>query len=306
MRRPLSLRQVEVFKGLIENGTVSRAAEILAISQPAASKLLVGLESDTGLRLFDRRKGRLLPTDQAMRLYEEVDRIFAGLRQVEDAVAVIRREGQERLAIGVIPALAGTFIQRATMAFLAHNPGVHCSIHAMSSRAIGSEVALRKLDVGIVSGRPDAAGVLADPLLQHPLVCIMPRGHRLARRKRVRPEHLAGLPFVSFDPGSYTGQKIAALFERQGVEPKVVLTAYVNPTVCMFVAAGLGVSLVHPLFLAGMEEQLVARPFSPEIPFDFQLCFARDGRNARLVPAFAETAKGVAASLLAELAPRWA
>ena len=82
MRRHINLRQIEAFKGVIENGTVSRASQLLNISQPAMSKLIAHLEADTGLRLFDRVKGRLAPTEHAMRLYEEVGRIFAGVRQL--------------------------------------------------------------------------------------------------------------------------------------------------------------------------------------------------------------------------------
>src|SRR4051812_8483162 len=62
MRRHLNLRQIEAFRAVIENGTVSRAAEMLHISQPAMSKLIAHLEADTGLKLFDRVKGRLAPT----------------------------------------------------------------------------------------------------------------------------------------------------------------------------------------------------------------------------------------------------
>ena len=81
MVRQLNLRQVEAFKAVIEYGTVSRAAEMMNVSQPATSKLIAHLEEDTGLRLFDRVKGRLVPTRHGMRLFEEIDRIFAGVRK---------------------------------------------------------------------------------------------------------------------------------------------------------------------------------------------------------------------------------
>ena len=97
MPRRITLRQVEAFKAVIEHGTVSRAAEIMHVSQPAMSKLIAHLEEDTGLTLFDRLKGRLAPTQRGMRLYEEIDRIFAGLRQVENAIDTIRRDQQRRL-----------------------------------------------------------------------------------------------------------------------------------------------------------------------------------------------------------------
>ena len=301
MSRSINLRQIEVFKALMEHGTVSRAAEVLAISQPGASKLLMHLECDSGLKLFDRHKGRLTPTSQGMRLYEEIDRIFAGVRQVESAIAVLRREDQGRLDIGILPALAGAFTQEATMSFLRRNPDVYCSIQSVGSRGIADSVLARKLDVGLVTTRVDNPAIVTEPLLEHPLVCIMPVGHALGRRRVIRPEHLHGVPFVAFTDESYTGQRIAGLFERHQVAANVVLTASLNPTVCQFVAAGLGISLVHPLFIAGMERQVVVRPFEPATPFDFLLCYARHARNAQLVRDFVGETKVVARRLSKEL-----
>lgn len=306
MPRAINLSQIEIFKALIEQGTVSRAAEVLAISQPAASKRLMHLESDTGLKLFDRYKGRLTPTAQGLRFYEEIDRIFAGLRQVESAIAVIRREDQGRLIVGVMPALAGAFIQRATMNFLKRNPNVYCSIQSLASQWIAESILTRKLDVGLVSSRIDNPYIVTEPLLEHPLLCIMPIGHALAQLKVVRPEDLNGVPFVSFNFDTYTGQKVASIFEKYDVNANVVLTASANPTVCQFVAAGLGISLVHPLFIAGMEELLVARPFEPATPFDFLLCFARDARNAHLISDFVNETKAIATHLSEELKKNWA
>ncbi|WP_439495355.1 LysR substrate-binding domain-containing protein [Bosea sp. (in: a-proteobacteria)] len=302
MPRAVTLRQIEAFKALIEHGTVSRAAEVVNISQPAASKLMMHLESDSGLKLFDRYKGRLAPTAQGLRLYEEINRIFVGVRQVDSAIASIRREEQARLVVGVIPALSGAFIQRATMSFLMRNPNVYCLIKSPSSQWIAEFVLTRKLDVGLVTARIDNPYILTEPLLEHPLLCIMPIGHPLAQREVVRPEHLNGVPFVSFNTDTYTGQKVRSMFEKYEVKANVVLTADANPTVCQFVAAGLGISLVHPLFIAGMEKSVVARPFEPAIPLDFLLCFARDARNTDLISEFANETKAMASRFIEELA----
>jgi DNA-binding transcriptional LysR family regulator len=293
--RALNLRQIEAFKAVIECGTVSRAAEALNVSQPAVSKLLSHLEDDSGLRLFDRRKGRLAATAQGMRLYQEIERIFAGVQQVNSAVDAIRREEQGFLMVGVLPALSGAFIQRATMGFLKRHPKVYCSIQSMSSQWVADAVLTRKLDVGLVSARVDNPFIVTDSLVEEPLLCIMPAGHPLARRAVIRPNDLDGVPFVAFNVDSYSGQKIAALFDRFDVRANVVLTANVTPTVCQFVAAGLGVSLVHPLFLAGIEHAVVARPFEPVTMFDFLLCYARDARNATLIADFVQETKAVAA-----------
>jgi DNA-binding transcriptional LysR family regulator len=90
------------------------------------------------------------------------------------------------------------------------------------------------------------------------------------------------------------------------VNANVVLTADANPTVCQFVAAGLGISLVHPPFIAGMEVRVIARPFEPAIQADFLLCFARDARNAQLISEFVNETKATATGLIEELTRSWA
>ena len=302
MPRHLNLRQIEAFKAVIEYGTVSRAAEMLNISQPAMSKLIAHLEFDTGLKLFDRLKGRLAPSAQAMRLYEEVGRIFAGVRQVENAVDAIRREEQGRLTVGVLPALAGSFIQRVTTDFLKQNRKVFCSIQSLSSQWIVDWLVTRQLDVGLIEPGIDNPYLIIEPLMEHPLVCIMPLDHPLTAKSQIEPQDLDKIAFVSLNPDSFTAHRLEGMFEDYRVQPQIVLLANVAPTLCEFVAAGLGVSLVHPLAVSGMEGRLAMRRFEPEILFNFQLCRSVDSRNAQLVDAFAQelrtTAMQISQSML--------
>ena len=66
-----------------------------------------------------------------------------------------------------------------------------------------------------------------EPLMEHPMVCIMPAGHVLAAKSLVRPAGLDGLPFVSFDPEGTTGQRVATVLAGHGLRPHVVLVANV-------------------------------------------------------------------------------
>ena len=303
MPRHINLRQVEAFKAVIENGTVSRAAAALNVSQPAMSKLIAHFEADTGLRLFERLTGRLAPTARGMRLYQEIDRIFAGVRQVENAIDVIRREEQGQLLVGVMPALSGSFIQQATMAFLAARPNVFCSLHSRSSLLITDWLITRKLDVGLVSGRVDNPFVACEPLLTHPLVCILPLDHPLARRSVIVPTDLQGQAFISYDPESYTARRISEMLDTHGVEVRSVLVANVAPTLCEFVAAGLGISLIHPLMGSGFVDRVAIRRFEPAVPFEFQLCRARESRNATLVDLFMQEVRKTAESISRSMFP---
>ncbi|WP_427183256.1 LysR substrate-binding domain-containing protein [Bordetella bronchialis] len=301
MARTLNLRQVEAFKAVIEHGTVSQAATVLGVSQPAVSKLLAHLEAETGLHLFDRVRGKLAATLHGMRLYEEVDRIFTGLRQVEQAVDSIRRDEQRTLFVGVLPALSGSFIRRVTMNFLRHHPDVRVNIQTRGSQFLADWLATRQIDVALVGSRVDNPYIDREPMFQHALMCALPVNHELTRKRVIRARDLSGLPFIAFGADSQTHQLAQAAFDQAGAELNVVLDTNTAPTACEFVAAGLGVSLIHPLFADGLQNRLVLRRFEPEMQFHFQLCRMQASRNAGLVETFVEEARIVAAQVPRDL-----
>lgn len=301
MSRPLNLRQIEAFKAVIEHGTVSRAAQALHVSQPAVSKLLTHLEEQTGLDLFERVRGKLAPTQYGMRLYEEVERVFSGLQQVEQAVESIRRDEQRHLRIGVLPALSGSFIRRVTMRFLAAHANVRVTIETRSSRFVADWLIARKIDVGFVGSNVDSSFVDREVLFRSPLVCAMHPNHELANKRVIRPRDLDAVPFIGFDSHSQTHELVRGAFEAADVALNVVLDTSTAPTVCEFVASGLGVSLIHPLFADGMQKRLVLRRFEPELSFDFHICRNQASRNAGLIEAFIAQARQVAAEVSTDM-----
>lgn len=297
MKRPLNLRQIEAFKAVIEHSSVSRAAQSLFVSQPAVSKLLTHLEEETGLELFERTRGKLSPTRHGVRLYEEIERVFSGLQQIEQAVDSIRRDDQRHLNVGVMPALSGSFIRRVTMRFLEQNPDVRVTIETRSSRFVADWLIGRKIDVGLMGSGMDRSYVDRELLIRSPLVCAMHPSHALANKRVIRPRDLDGLPFVGFNAGSQTHELASAAFDAAGCHLNVVLDTSTAPGVCEFVAEGLGVSLIHPLFAYGMQKRLQLRRFDPELLFDFYICRNQAGRNPTLAEAFIAHAREVASDL---------
>ena len=73
------IKTLEAFREIIQLGSVTSAARALGLSQPAVSRLLAQFETGLGFKLFHRSKGRLLPTSQALLLYEEVDLALQGI-----------------------------------------------------------------------------------------------------------------------------------------------------------------------------------------------------------------------------------
>jgi DNA-binding transcriptional LysR family regulator len=208
------------------------------------------------------------------------------VRQVESAIDALRREEQGRLAIGAMAASGGSYIQRATTSFLKKHPNVFCSVRTLHSQWIVDWLVTRKLDVGLVSARIDNPYLTFEPAMQLPLICIMPLGHDLAAKSHIEPQDLDNIPFVGFPSDTYIGGMVEAAFEGYRVRPQTVLVSNVAPTVCEFVAAGAGISLVHPLWVSGLEHRLTLRRFEPEILYHFQLCRSPENRNARIIDAF--------------------
>ena len=300
MARSINLRQVEAFRAVIEYGTISNAAAALHVTQPAVSKLVANLEYDTGLRLFDRVKGKLSPTAQGVRLYEEVDRVFAGLHQIERAVEMVRREERGRILIGVLPALAGHFIQQATMRFLEKEPHVYVTLLVRGSLGLADWLVTRQIDVGILNAKVDHPYLETEPVLEHPLVCIMPPEHPLARKRVIKPADLNEQPFVGFDENVEIRRMTDAVMKSYDVQPRMVLEATTAPTICEFVASGLGLSLVHPLMAGPVLGRVVMRRFEPAIDNHFLLAKSQKARNAGLIDMFIQQARQAGAALMRE------
>jgi DNA-binding transcriptional LysR family regulator len=293
MRRQINLRQIDAFKAVIEQGTVSAAADALFVSQPAISKLLANLEDDCELKLFDRVRGKLVPTKHGIRLYTEIDRVFAGLRQVEHAVESIHRDDRKRLTVGVLQALSGSFINRVVKNFLKLHPEVLITIHTRDSQFIAEWLSTQQIDVALISSIVDNPYIERDTLVEHRLMCILPLDHHLCAKATIDIQDLQDEAFVTFVESTPTRKRIEQLFEQHGVTPRTVFQASTAPTVCEAVAAGIGISLIHPLFADSVRDRVAHRSFTPKTLFSFQLCRNRSSHNVQLVDDFLREARRV-------------
>jgi DNA-binding transcriptional LysR family regulator len=118
------------------------------------------------------------------------------------------------------------------------------------------------------------------------LVCILPQGHRLAAHPVLTPKDLAEEPFISFDAETQTQSQINAVFQDFGLKPNMVMEATTATMVGEFVAAGMGVSVIHPLLAEPVRNRVVMRPFEPRTLFEFAICRVQDSRRSALAEEF--------------------
>jgi DNA-binding transcriptional LysR family regulator len=223
MQRPLNFRQIEAFRAVMLAGSVTGAGALMRISQPAVTRLIRGLEADLGLALFNRSGARIVPTDGGKRLYREVERHFAGAERIREAARAIREFDAGQLHIGAMLTLSTGCLPKAVNQFLKRHPSVTVSVHSDSSLNIVDMIDHGQLDLGLATVPADRRDVDHEPFAAVDAVCLMPRGHRLARKKVVRIADLDGERFVSLGSSSMLRLKVEEALQAAGVRPQVRL-----------------------------------------------------------------------------------
>src|SRR5271156_4425375 len=101
----MNVRQIETFRAVMESGRAIDPAARLRITQPAVSKLIMELERSTRLALFERKKRRLVPTQEAHLLYEESERVFLGIDRIRRYAIELREVKTGQAHIACLPSL---------------------------------------------------------------------------------------------------------------------------------------------------------------------------------------------------------
>ena len=103
------------FRAVMRAGTVSGAAGVLGRSQPAVSRMIDKLEDSTGVKLFERRKGRVVPTHAAHLLLDEVERLFVSMASVDDFARRMALGQDSGVGVAALPALGLDFMPESTL-----------------------------------------------------------------------------------------------------------------------------------------------------------------------------------------------
>ncbi|MDR3095799.1 MAG: LysR family transcriptional regulator [Paraburkholderia sp.] len=285
----MNLKHIEAFRAVMVSGSMTAAAKELFTSQPNVSRLIGQLERDTGLKLFQRVGVRLVPTSEGTAFFREVERAYVGLQGLANSAAQIRNLGTGRLRIAAMPSAGYTLVPHAIKRFQSLYPGVTVSLHVNSSGTINHWTASQFCDLGVAVYVSEASNCEVELLSTVAAVCVMPAGHRLAKKRVIKPADLAGESFVSLCHGDGTRAQMDEVFERAGVERVLAIEAQYSAICCEMVRCGMGVTLAHPIValdFAGPD--IVIKPFSPAILFPMYLLFPPHRPRERLASAFVE------------------
>jgi DNA-binding transcriptional LysR family regulator len=243
----LSPRQIEVFRMVMLLGSAQRAAQALHVSQPAVTQLLAQLEARAGLMLFDRRKGRLLPTPEAHALMSEVERVYVGLDAVQRKIELLKSHEDAVLRVGALHAMGASVAPWAVAAFQRLYPRTRCLLSVASSVSLRQDLLQGAVDFAFMGDEIDTSGLTGSTFYEMDAVCAVPATHPLAARHQLTPEDLRDAPLVGLSASDPAQARLEALLGRHGVSPRFVVETPYSATQCALVLAGAGLAVTNPL-----------------------------------------------------------
>lgn len=279
------MREIEIFRALMHAGSAGKAGDLLGISQPAVSQSIKKFETESGLRLFERTRGRLVPTPEAQALLGEVDQYISGFENLKHRVRSLREYGMQRLAIAAFPALGTGFMARAIAAFEPGRRGIRMSLQIMSSREVHHRVTSGRVDLGLMADELDVAGLESSEFMSLSGVVVLPPGHALARVAVVKPEMLAGLPFIALNPEDATRTRLEKALAPLNIRLDPLIETPFASSVCELALRGVGVGIANPIVALDYAPRgLVLKPLAIDVQFRSLLVFRAGvplSKNAR-------------------------
>jgi DNA-binding transcriptional LysR family regulator len=240
----MDLRQLEILQAIAETGSFTACGRKLHVSQSAISRQILLLEEELGEPLFLRIGRQVRMTPAAESLVQLGQRVFQDVRETVGAITDRTRElrGTLRLSGGMTVCLY-VFPPLLKQMRRAH-PGLDVRLTVAAAGRSVQEIRGGRVDVGLLTLPVVEPDLVTVPVLREELLLVTTPGHALAKRKKVVPKDLAGLPFILFELGSGTRRVIDHFFASENIEPTVLMDTENVEIIKAMVKTGQGVGIV--------------------------------------------------------------
>jgi len=256
--RHTTMRQLQIFEAIVRNGSFTRAAEELFLTQPTVSMQTKKLTDAFGLPLLTQIGRRVRPTEAGEIVYSTIREMFASLNNLDVALSEIQGLKRGRLRLTVVstakyvaPDLLGKFNELY--------PNIELSLKVSNQDRVLERMASHEDDLYIMGQvAHEFEDVEVYPFAPNPLVVVAPKGHALTHRSEISLKELAEAPFILREPGSGIRDATLKMFEKANIRPRIKMELGSNEAIKHAVLAGLGLSVLslHSMTLEGPQGPL--------------------------------------------------
>jgi LysR family transcriptional activator of glutamate synthase operon len=243
----MEMRQLRYAVAIARKSSFTRAAETLAVAQPALSQQIAALETELGVRLFERTNRRVTLTDAGRAFVARAERILSDVESAAEEMTAYAGGLRGRIVVGAYQSFAEYTLPKLLGRFHAEQPGIEVALREGMADDLLAGLRDASIDVfiGDLGDTTAQAAVEFDhvPLYEDELAIAVASSHPLALRNSVRIEELRNEAFVIFRPGSTLTERLFARARAAGFEPRVTFESADSLTVRSLVAERLGVAL---------------------------------------------------------------
>jgi LysR family transcriptional regulator, hydrogen peroxide-inducible genes activator len=263
----LSLRQLQYVVAVADTLGFHKAAARCHASQPTLSAQVQQLESVLGVKLFERDRRRVLVTSAGEDLVARARRILIEVDDLIAAATRLREPFAGTLRIGVIPTIAPYLLPEIMPKIGVKYPKLALVFREEKTADILRELAEGTLDAGLLAMEADVGEVAHADIAKDPFMAALPKGHPLARKKRLALSDLQDTRVLLLDEGHcFRDQALALCAQARANETSFRATSLA--TLAQMVSSGAGITLL-PSIAVPVENrrgQLEIRPFVKPIP----------------------------------------
>ncbi|MBE4181062.1 LysR family transcriptional regulator [Vibrio parahaemolyticus] len=272
----MNLRQLEVFYAIMQAGTVSGAARLLHVSQPNVTRVLAHTEQQLGFALFERVKGRLVPTQEAKALLPEAEKVYQQLGQFRSLTNKVK-QGTQHLRVGAPPVLAAHLLA-PTVALLSKEHGISFELLTANRDELCSGLLKHELDVAIAFGEETPPAIMGHVLLKENLALIAPKSAAIPAEKTVILEELIShdLPIIGLDSRDPLGLLLHQTLSARDEHDQHAITVRSYSAAAELVKHQAGFAIVDPWTakLYRQEDAVAVHALEPNMSFSVSILFA--------------------------------
>lgn len=262
----LDAKRLRVLREVAKRGSFSAAADSLSYTQSAVSQQIAALEKETGAKLVDRNARGIRMTDAGEALVRHADAILTRMCDAEAELEAIAGLRGGRVRLASFSTAGSTFVPSAIAAFHERYPGVELRLVEADPPESVPLLKSGELDVAIVYDPYGEGDTELDrtPLLEDPMNVVLPLGHRLADKAKVRLKDLEAEHWIQTSQNCPCCTIVNDACRRAGFEPQIAFETDDYLTIQGLVAAGVGVAMIPDLGLAASRPDIVVRPLMGE------------------------------------------
>lgn len=285
----MRLRHIEVFYAVYTTGSISAAARSLHVSQPSVSKVLHHAQAQLGFELFTLVRGRLVATDEAHALFEEVKEIFERMASLRKTVANIRNIDGGHVRLAVVPSLGLHVAPSAIAGYRQRFPEVTFDVQTLHHNDVFQALYERECDVAFAYSPPMHPRMQRRRLGSGELMLLFPRAELADPGERVPVSRLAGHEMVGLANSGPIGDLLERELEEQGITIREVVSNQTYYLAAALTRCGAGMSVVDEFTArASATAELEFRPLDPAIRFQVECVYLEDRPPSHVAEAFIE------------------